>query len=275
MSEQDRFVPGVPNWVELTTPDLRSAQDYYGELFGWTFRDAGSAPGGGPYLVAELDGGAVGALVQGEPARWNTYVLVDSVEETAERVRTAGGRVLGQPSTVEQGRAVAFTDPEGAELRAWEPRGRRGADVVNAHGSVNFNDLHTRDAAAAAGFYAAVFGWRVLDLGGGMSMWALDAYGDHLERRNPGTRESYAAMGGPQGFENVVASIASSDGDDGPAHWGVTFGVDDAERCAARTRELGGRVLAGPFDATWSRMAVLQDPQGAYFVASQYLPPST
>jgi predicted enzyme related to lactoylglutathione lyase len=106
-------------------------------------------------------------------------------------------------------------------------------------------------------------------------MWALDAYGDHLERRNPGTRESYAAMGGPQGFENVVASIASTDRNDGPAHWGVTFAVADAEGCAARTRELGGRVLTGPFDTTWARMAVLQDPQGASFVASQYLPPST
>jgi uncharacterized protein len=274
MGEQDRFVAGVPNWVELTTPDLRSAQGFYGALFGWTFIDAGPAPEGGPYLLAQLDGGAVGALVQGEPARWNTYVLVDSIEETAERVRTAGGRVLGQPGNVEQGRVLTFSDPEGAELRAWEPRGRRGADVVNAPGSVNFNDLHTRDIGAAAEFYAAVFGWRVLDLGGGMRMWALGAYGDHLERRNPGTRESYAAMGGPQGFEDVVASIASADGDDGPAHWGVTFAVDDADGCAARTPELGGRVLAGPFDATWARVTVLQDPHGVSFVASQYVPPS-
>jgi uncharacterized protein len=274
MSEQDRFVPGVPNWVELTTTDLRSAQDFYGRLFGWTFSDAGSAPGGGPYLLAQQSGGAVGAVVQGEPARWNTYVLVDSVEETAERVRAAGGRVLGQPSDVEQGRILAFTDLEGAELRVWEPRGRRGADVVNAPASVNFNDLHTRDATAAAEFYAAVFGWRVLDLGGGMAMWALGAYGDHLERRNPGTRASYAAMGGPQGFEDVVASITPADSDDGPAHWGVTFAVDDADDCAARAPELGGRVLAGPFDAPWSREAVLQDPQGVSFVASQYVPPT-
>ena len=273
MSEQDRFVPGVPNWVDLTTPQLQAAQDFYGALFGWTFTDAGPAPGGGRYLLAQLSGGAVGALAQGEPGSWNSYVLVDSLEDTAERVRAAGGRVLGQPTDVEQGRVVGFTDPAGAELWAWEPRGRRGADVVNAHGSVNFNDLHTRDMAAAADFYAAVFGWRLLDMGGGMAMWALGAYGDHLERRSPGTRESYGAMGGPEGFEDVVASIAPVDGD-GPAHWGVTFAVDDADGCAARATELGGRVLAGPFDAPWVRMAVLQDPQGVSFVASQFVPPS-
>ncbi len=273
MSEQDRFVPGVPNWVELTTPDLRAAQEFYGALFGWTFDDAGAAPGGGRTLLAQLSGGAVGALSQGEPGRWNSYVLVDSADETAERVRNAGGRVLGPPADVEQGRVLAFTDPEGAELRVWEPRGRRGADVVNAHGSVNFNDLHTRDVAAAAEFYGAVFGWRVLDMGGGTTMWALSAYGDHLERRTPGTREAYASMGGPAGFEDVVASIALVD-ESTPAHWGVTFAVDDADACAARASGLGGTVLAGPFDATWVRMAVLQDPQGVSFVASQYVPPS-
>lgn len=274
MSEQDRFVPGVPNWVDLTTPQPQAAQNFYGALFGWTFEDAGPGPGGGRYLLAQLSGGEVGALVQGEPSGWNSYVLVDSVADTAERVRAAGGRVLGEPTDVEQGRVLAFSDPEGAELRAWEPRGRRGADVVNAHGSVNFNDLHTRDTTAAAAFYAAVFGWRVLDMGGGTAMWALGAYGDHLERRTPGTRESYASMGGPDGFEDVVASIAPVEGDGAPAYWGVTFSVEDVDGCVARAAELGGRVLAGPFDAPWVRMAVLQDPQDASFVASQFVPPT-
>ena len=274
MSEQDRFVPGVPNWVDLTTPQPQAAQDFYGALFGWSFEDAGVAPAGGRYLLAQLEGGAVGAVVQGEPAAWSSYVLVDSVDDTAERVRAAGGRVVGEPTDVEQGRVLAFSDPEGAELRAWEPCGRRGADVVNAHGSVNFNHLHTRDRAAAAAFYAAVFDWRVLDMGDGMAMWALTAYGEHLERRTPGTRESYASMGGPDGFENVVASIAPVEDDGAPAHWGVTFAVDDTDGCAARAAELGGRVLAGPFDAPWVRMAVLADPQGVSFVASQFVPPS-
>jgi uncharacterized protein len=274
MSEQDRFVPGVPNWIDLTSPQPQAAQDFYGGLFGWTFDDAGPAPGGGRYMLAKLEGGAVGALMQGEPGGWNSYVLVDSVDGTAERVRAAGGRVLGEPTDVEQGRVLTFSDPEGAELRVWEPRGRRGADVVNAPGSVNFNDLHTRDTAAAAAFYGAVFGWRLQDMGGGMAMWALSAYGDHLERRTPGTRESYASMGGPKGFEDVVASINPIEGDDAPAHWGVTFAVEDADGCAARAAELGGRVMAGPFDAPWVRTVVLQDPQGASFVASQFIPPS-
>jgi predicted enzyme related to lactoylglutathione lyase len=123
-----------------------------------------------------------------------------------------------------------------------------------------FNDRHTRDVATAATFYGAVFSWRVRDKGGGMAMRALSVYGDHLERCTPGTRESYASMGGPANFEDVVASIVPLEENGTPAHWGVTFAVEDADGCAARAVELGGRVLAGPFDAPWVRMAVLQGP---------------
>ncbi len=274
MSEQERFVAGVPNWVDLTTPQLQTAQEFYGGLFGWTFADDGPAPGDGEYVLAQLEGGAVGGLVAGERGGWSTYVLVDSVEQALERVRSAGGRALGEPVDVAQGRVQALTDPEGAELRVWEPRGRRGADVVNRHGSVNFNDLHTGDLTAASAFYGAVFGWRVLDMGGGSAMWALSAYGDHLEARTPGTRESYASMGGPSGFEDVVASVVPRAEAGAAAHWAVTFAVDDADACAARAAELGGQVLSGPTDAPWVRAAVLQDPHGASFTVSQFVPPS-
>jgi len=74
-------------------------------------------------------------------------------------------------------------------------------------------------------------------------------------------------MGAPDGFEDVVATILPRDG--GPARWSVTFAVDDADAAAARARELGGSVLAEPQNAPWVRFAVLADPAGASFTASQ------
>ena len=38
-----------------------------------------------------------------------------------------------------------------------------------------------------------------------------------------------------------------------------------------RAEELGGEVLVPPFDAPWVRMTI-RDPQGATFVASQFVP---
>jgi predicted enzyme related to lactoylglutathione lyase len=145
---------------------------------------------------------------------------------------------------------------------------------VNEHGGVNFNDLYTRDVDRAKDFYSAVFGWEKLELGPGAAMWAMPAYGDFLEELNPGMRAGMAEMGAPAGFENVVASISPIDPNDTatPAHWGITFAVDDVDAAAAKAAELGGKVLSEPTDVPWARAAVIEDPQGATFVASQFVP---
>ncbi len=72
-------------------------------------------------------------------------------------------------------------------------------------------------------------------------------------------------MGAPDGFIDVVAALdpIADDDSDTPAHWSVTFGVDDVDADGGEGRELGGEVVAGPVDAPWSRMAVIKDPQGA------------
>ena len=105
-------------------------------------------------------------------------------------------------------------------------------------------------------------------------MWTLPGYGDHLEQGSPGLREQTAQMGAPEGFIDVVAALnpIADDDSETPAHWSVTFGVDDANAAAAKASEFGGEVVAGPIDAPWSRMAVIKDPHGAPFIASQFVP---
>ena len=196
---------------------------------------------------------------------------MESADETAAKVREAGGTVLMEPFDIfDSGRMAWFADPEGAEFGVWQPNQHRGAAVVNEPGSLNFNGLHTRDLEGAKAFYGAVFGWELLPMG----MWALPAYGDHLEALNPGTRERTAEMGGPTRFEEVVAAftVISDDQPDTPAHWDVTFGVADADATAERAAELGGTVVVPPFDAPWIRGSVIRDPQGATFNANQFVP---
>jgi len=51
-----------------------------------------------------------------------------------------------------------------------------------------------------------------------------------------------------------------------PPHWKLYVAVDSADATAARAAELGGTVLAPPFDVfDAGRMAVVQDPTGAVF----------
>jgi predicted enzyme related to lactoylglutathione lyase len=279
MSDQDRYIPGVPCWIDTTQPDPKAAAKFYGDLFGWDLQDVMPPESPDRYYMARLRGEDVAAVASqpeggSQAAAWNTYVWVQDAEETADKVRAAGGTVLVEPGEVgDSGRMAIFADPAGAAFRVWEPRAHRGAAVVNEHGSLNFNNLNTRDLEAARSFYGAVFGWEVLDVGGA-SMWALPGYGDFLEQRNPGLRENMAAMGAPERFEDVVASInpIGEDQPDVPAHWGVTFAVDDADAIATRAAGLGGRVVVPPFDAPWVRMTIVTDPQGATFTASKYVP---
>ena len=279
MPERDGYIPGVPCWVDTSQPDPEAAVAFYSGLFGWEFADVMPPGSEGKYFIARIRGGdvaGVGSIPEAAPpmAMWNTYVWVESADETASKVRDAGGNVVMEPFDVmDAGRMAVFTDSEGALICVWQAKEQKGARIVNEHGSLNFNGLNTRDVDGAKSFYGSVFGWGTLELPGGFEMWTLPGYGDHLERDNPDIRKQVAEVGGPTGFEDVVASLVPIPDDQPktPPHWGVTFGVDDADAIAGKATELGGKVVAPPFDAPWVRMTVIADPQGAMFTASKFV----
>ena len=280
MPKRDGYIAGVPCWVDTSQPDPEAAVDFYRGLFGWEFENVMPPGSEGKYFIARLHGGtvaAVGSIPESAPpqATWDTYISVDSADETASRVRDAGGGVMKEPFDVMGiGRMAVVADPEGATFCVWQAMGFTGAEVVNEPGSVNFNDLNTRDVEGAKSFYGSVFGWETLGLDGGFEMWTLPGYGDYLERDDPDLRKRLAEFGGSAGFEDVVASLnpIGKDQPDVPAHWSLTFAVADADATAKKAGELGGTVVIPPFDAPWVRMTVLRDPQGATFVASKFVP---
>ncbi len=273
MSTREDYPPGVPCWADTNQPDPPQAARFYSALFGWETEDAMPPDAGDHYFMARIGGRAVAAissLPPGAPPQgeWITYIRVESADDTAVRVREAGGRVIAGPFDVfDSGRMAGFADPEGARFCVWQPRSHRGSAAVNEHGAVNFNDLHTDDVESAKAFYGTVFGWTTVDIGS--PMWALPGYGDHLEQLNPGLRAGMKQMGAPEGFEDVVARILPRDGT--AARWGVTFAADDTDAITTRARELGGSVVSEPQNAPWVRSAVLADPAGASFTVSQFV----
>jgi predicted enzyme related to lactoylglutathione lyase len=280
MLERDGYVPGVPCWIDTSQPDPEAAVEFYGGLFGWDFEDAMPPGAAGKYFIARIRGGdvaAVGSQPEGAPpaAVWNTYIWVESADDAVRKVLDAGGRVVTEPFDVmSAGRMAVVTDPEGAAFCVWQAKEHKGARIVNEPGSLNFNGLNTRDVEGAKSFYGSVFGWETLGLGGDARMWRLPGYGDYLEQRDPGLRERMAQTGAPGGFEDVVAALnpIADNQREVPAHWSVTFAVDDADATADKAAELGGQVVVPPFDAPWVRMTVITDPHGATFTASKFVP---
>src|SRR5829696_1936052 len=288
MPVRDGYIPGVPCWVDASEPDPQGAREFYGGLFGWSFEDAAGSDGS--YIVARHEAPSTSISIcrkhcraaTGPPiAMWNTYFWVDRADETASKVRDAGGAVVQEPfDFVDACRMGVFTDPEGAAFGVWEAKEHKGAGLVNDPGAVVFNGLNTRDVEGAKSFYGSVFGWETGSIGSGAEGWTLPGYGDWLEREHhPDLRKQMAEAGAPEGFEDIVAGIIpiADDQPDTPPHWSVIFAVADADATAAKATELGGKVIVPPFDAPWStrtytiRMTVIGDPQGATFSASEFI----
>ena len=141
MMERDGYMPGVPCWIDTSQPDPESAVDFYSGLFGWEFEDVMPPDAPGKYFIARLHGGdvaAVGSQPEGAPpmAVWNTYVWVESADETASKVLDAGGSVLTDPFDVmdagrmavlrrSRGRRVLRLAGEGAQGRQDRQRARQ------------------------------------------------------------------------------------------------------------------------------------------------------
>jgi uncharacterized protein len=267
------YPEGVPSWVDTDQQDPQAAQEFYRGLFGWTFTTL-SPPGAPIYAIAALDGRDVAGIGQADDAApaWNTYIAVDEADAAAARISAAGGEVTDGPGQVGPfGWAVSLRDPAGVAFRLWQAGEHSGAQVVNEPGTWNFSDLHT-DSPESVAFYAEVFGWSVEDLGFAR-MIRRPGYGDHLEATvDPGIRARQAAVGASPGFEDAIAWVASLEPGLVP-HWHVSFSVADRDASAAEAQRLGAEVLSTE-DTQWTRTALIRDPQGTVFTASQFTPPA-
>lgn len=258
MPEVTSYPQGMPSWVDLATTNPRAAQRFYGTLFGWEFEE--QEPGGPPsYAMCSKGGKAVAGIMpmsaemeaSGVPPMWASYVTVADIERTVARVEPAGGTVLQPPmEIVDAGRMALITDPTGGTLALWEAKNHIGAQLVNEHGTLIWNELMTPDAARAAAFYADVIGWR--------SETTQAPHGDYtvfLLDTDP-----------PRG---IAGALPPPEPGLAP-FWGVYFGVDDCDATTAHAAKLGATVHAGPMDIPEvGRFAFFTDPQGAGFYILQ------
>jgi uncharacterized protein len=107
------------------------------------------------------------------------------------------------------------------------------------------------DVDAAAAFYGGLFGWEFEGPG-------------EMPGHPPG-RYLVARLRGRD-----VAGVGSQPSPDDPAAWNTYVTVASADEAATKAEQAGGKVLVAPFDAMPAgRMAVLEDPSGAFFCVWQ------
>jgi predicted enzyme related to lactoylglutathione lyase len=252
MPARTAYEPGTPSWTDLMTPDPAAAKVFYTSLFGWDYVDEDTGMPDNPYIMASKNGKSVAGMgrqfdeekAQGIPPHWNTYVTVSDVDAATAKAKGLGASAFMEPMDVmDAGRMAVLADPAGAVFSLWQAKQHIGAELVNEHGTLTWNELITPDVDAAAKFYGDLFGWKAQtdDVGGGM-MYTAFMLGD---------RTIGGAMKPPM--------------DGIPPNWGVYFAVDDTDATVATATKGGASVIMEPNDIPPGRMAVLTDPQGAVF----------
>jgi uncharacterized protein len=116
-------------------------------------------------------------------------------------------------------------------------------------GTFSWTDVATTDQDAAKQFYGQLFGWTAVDypMGEGVVYSIMQIDGKDV-----------AAIS-PQPQQQADAGV--------PPLWNSYVTVESADATADRAQKLGATVHAPPFDVMEAgRMAVIQDPQGAFFM---------
>ena len=94
MGERTSHAPGTFSWADLSTTDTDGAKAFYTGLFGWDTED-NPMPEGGVYTMLVKGGKAVGALSavqqEGQPPAWNSYVTVESADDSAAAATSTAG----------------------------------------------------------------------------------------------------------------------------------------------------------------------------------------
>jgi predicted enzyme related to lactoylglutathione lyase len=185
----------------------------------------------------------------GAQNRWIGYIGVDDVDGFIVRLNAAGGSVHRPAETIPGvGRFAVVADPQEADFVLFAPSGTRGegsAAGMLTPGHVGWRELHADDQEAAFGFYAGLFGW------------------------TRGAAHDIGPMGTYQVFATGAADAGGMMTRTPPVTqptWLYYFNVDSIDAGAARVRDAGGQVLAGPYEVpggAW--VAPCLDPQGAWF----------
>jgi uncharacterized protein len=182
---------------------------------------------------------------------------VADADETAEKVKPAGGTVLMGPFDLpaDSGRMAVIADTSGAIVCIMQQKQHQGAQLVNEVGSWTWNQLATPDLDAAKDFYGKVFDW-------------------DLRQSEEAPPDSPYWMWQVEGqrWEEGIAGAMPMEGDmapDTPPHWMVYFAVEDADAAIETVKQHGGTLLFGPQHIPVGRLAVFSDPQGAAFAVIQ------
>ena len=237
-------------WADLVTPNLNSAEKFYGGLFGWTFQNIRA--GDSDYVVAIEGGRPMAGLVEKpvsvsdrRQSAWLTFIAVRDVDAVKRTALAQKGKVLADSvSYAMRGRQAVLADPEGAVFAILASSSGDPPDYLAAPGEWIWSSLHAKNPETEAAFYQNVFGYDVFDAESDDGIEHMILSSDDY------ARASANALPAGEGRRH--------------SHWLNFIRVENAADLSAKAVLLGGRILVEPHaDRHGGMVAVVADPAGA------------
>jgi predicted enzyme related to lactoylglutathione lyase len=113
--------------IELSTPNVAKAKEFYGKLFDWKLEDIPMGQGETYTLigVGEGTGGGMMAVPPGAPPGWYAYVSVKDVKAATKKAEELGAKVMKDITEVPNMGWFSFIlDPTGCAIALWEAKAR-------------------------------------------------------------------------------------------------------------------------------------------------------
>jgi predicted enzyme related to lactoylglutathione lyase len=241
-------------WYELMTTDPKAAEGFYRAVTGWDAKDAGMPDMA--YTILSAENAPVGGLMKipqeaasmGAKPSWGGYIAADDVDQFADKVKKAGGKVHRAPGDIPNvGRFAVVADPQGAVFMLF--KGMAGAEppqaAPNATGHVGWRELHAGEGKSAFDFYSKLFGW---------------TKGEAIDMGPGGTYQLFVVGDAPAG------GMFNKQASEPHPYWLYYFNVKGINAAAKRVKDKKGEVLNGPMQVPGGSWIInCRDPQGAMF----------
>jgi len=255
----DQYVHGKWVWAELLTEDVKKTTRFYGEAFGWSFKEFPAQRGPG-YTLAVLDGEPVGGMLQREHAydkqpgsRWLGMLSVPDVKAAARYAVDHGGKVVVPPRPLKgRGEVALLADPEGTPFGVIHSSSGDPPDYLAEDRQWVWIELWARNPKAMAEFYSGFAGYEL----------------EPPVERPDGTLGYFLASGG-----YTRCAIIPSPAPAAAPSWLLYLRVQDVKAATKQAADAGARVVVPPSpDVRDGNVALIVDPTGAALGLAEVTP---
>ncbi|MDR2976091.1 MAG: VOC family protein [Streptococcaceae bacterium] len=236
---------GLPGWVEVSAANTDAVLKFYTDLFGWSAQDIGNDKMA-YFILMNGDktiGGLSGKMNEFQPSQWLTYFETDDIERSIKEVNENGGMTYTPALSIPGGLIAIASDPAGAPLGLVQSE-QMNDSYAEENGLLWFELEVSKDLDKTLDFYRQVFNWTTKPVIENEEMTYLTV-------------------------DQVIGVFSGKDFPDylgNQSQWSVTFAVEDVEAMAKKAEALGGKVESIMKGTAYGDLAMLRDPEGAFFV---------